>query len=70
MAVVVFLYRFAWSMVTLLGVTFLAFTVAFVIPSDPARTVAGPKADRQTLATIRKDLGLDQPLPVQEPEED
>jgi len=61
----VFLSRFAWSMVTLLGVTFLAFTVAFVIPSDPARTVAGPKADRQTLATIRQELGLDQTLPVQ-----
>ncbi len=59
------LQRLAWSLVILLGVTFLTFTVAFVIPSDPARTVAGPKADRQTLAAIRKDLGLDQPLPVQ-----
>lgn len=62
---IVFLQRLVWSIGTLLGVTFLAFTVAFVIPSDPARTVAGPKADRQTLATIRKELGLDQSLPVQ-----
>ena len=59
------LQRLAWSVVILLGVTFLTFAVAYVIPSDPARTVAGPKADRQTLATIRRELGLDQPLPVQ-----
>ncbi|MFQ5667647.1 MAG: ABC transporter permease [Candidatus Binatia bacterium] len=60
-----FLQRLAWSVVILLGVTMLTFTIAFVIPSDPARTVAGPKADPQTLATIRRDLGLDQPLVVQ-----
>jgi peptide/nickel transport system permease protein len=57
--------RLLWSMVILLGVTFLTFVIAFVIPSDPARTVAGPKADPETLASIRKELGLDQPLPVQ-----
>jgi peptide/nickel transport system permease protein len=59
------LQRLGWSLVILLGVTFLTFTIAFIIPSDPARTVAGPKADRQTLATIRRELGLDQPLPMQ-----
>ncbi len=57
--------RLAWSVVILLGVSFLTFTLAFVVPSDPARTVAGPKADRETLATIRRELGLDQPLLVQ-----
>ncbi len=58
------LQRLAWSLVILLGVTFLTFVIAFVIPSDPARTVAGPKADPQTLATIRKEMGLDQAVPV------
>ncbi|MFI5397318.1 MAG: ABC transporter permease [Candidatus Binatia bacterium] len=57
--------RLAWSVVILIGVTFLTFVIAFVIPSDPARTVAGPKADPETLATIRKEMGLDQPVPVQ-----
>lgn len=57
--------RLAWSAVILLGVTFLTFAIAFIIPSDPARTVAGPKADPQTLTTIRKELGLDAPLPIQ-----
>jgi len=59
------LHRLASSLVVVLGVTLLTFVVAFVIPSDPARTVAGPKADAQTLAVIRRDLGLDRPLPAQ-----
>lgn len=59
------LRRLASSVVILLGVSFLTFAIAFIIPSDPARTVAGPKADPRTLATIRHELGLDQPLPVQ-----
>ncbi len=59
------LQRLGWSLVILVGVTFLTFAIAFLIPSDPARTVAGPKADRETLAAIRTELGLDQPWPVQ-----
>jgi peptide/nickel transport system permease protein len=57
--------RLGWTLLILLGVTFLTFLIAFVVPADPARTVAGPKADPQTLATVRSELGLDQPLPVQ-----
>ena len=61
----VVLRRVGWGLVVLLGVSLITFTLAFVVPSDPARTVAGPKADPQTLARIRKDLRLDDPLPVQ-----
>jgi len=64
-AMIAFLQRLGWSLVILIGVTFLTFVLAFVIPSDPARTVAGPKADPQTLASIRHELGLDQPVPLQ-----
>src|SRR5579862_2546835 len=59
------LQRLAWSLIILLGVTLVTFGLAFVVPSDPARTLAGPKADPQTVASIRRELGLDQPLPVQ-----
>jgi peptide/nickel transport system permease protein len=59
------LQRLMWAVVILFGVSVLTFSIAFIIPSDPARTVAGPKADPETLATIRKEMGLDQPLPVQ-----
>jgi peptide/nickel transport system permease protein len=57
--------RIVWSVVILFGVTALTFAMAFVIPSDPARTVAGPKADAETLASIRHELGLDLPVPLQ-----
>ena len=36
-----------------------------VVPADPAVSIAGPKADPETLAAIRKDLGLDDPVAVQ-----
>ena len=60
-----FVQRLAWSVIILFGVMLLTFVLAFIVPSDPARTLAGPKADPQTLATIRKELGLDQSLPIQ-----
>ncbi len=59
------LTRLAWSVVILVGVTFLTFILAFVIPADPARTVAGPKADKATLELIRHEMGLDAPVLVQ-----
>lgn len=52
-------------MLTLLGVSIITFLLAFVIPADPARTVAGPKADRETLAQIRREMHLDQPVLLQ-----
>ena len=50
---------------TLLGTTFIIFALVRLVPADPAVSIAGPKADPETLATIRKDLGLDDPLAVQ-----
>ena len=50
---------------TLLGTTLVLFVLVRVVPADPAVSIAGPKADPETLAAIRKDLGLDDPMPVQ-----
>lgn len=49
----------------LLGVSIITFSIAYVVPADPAVAMAGAKADPQTLATIRKQLGLNQPLYLQ-----
>jgi len=57
--------RLAWAAVILLGTTAITFAILFVVPGDPARVVAGPRADAATLATIRRELGLDRSLPVQ-----
>ena len=59
------LSRLAWALVILVGTTFITFAIVFLVPGDPARVVAGPRADAATLAAIRHELGLDQPLPVQ-----
>jgi len=45
--------------------TFLVFLVIHLIPGDAAAVLAGPNATPATLEAIRKDMGLDQPLPVQ-----
>jgi peptide/nickel transport system permease protein len=49
----------------LLGVSIITFLIAFVVPADPAVAMAGAKADPQTLAMIRTQLGLDQPVYAQ-----
>lgn len=57
--------RIVFGAAVLVGTTLITFLIAFVIPADPAVTMAGAKADPQTLATIRHELGLDQPLYIQ-----
>jgi len=53
------------ALTTLLGTTLILFILVRVVPADPAVSIAGPKADPDTLAAIRKDLGLDDPLAMQ-----
>jgi peptide/nickel transport system permease protein len=57
--------RIVFGAAVLVGTTLITFLIAFVIPADPAVSMAGAKADPQTLATIRRELGLDQPLYIQ-----
>jgi len=59
------LRRVAWSLAVIAGAACIAFAIVFLIPADPARTLAGPKADPETVAAIRRDLGLDRPLAAQ-----
>jgi glutathione transport system permease protein len=50
---------------TLLIVAVLVFLFVHMLPGDPARLAAGVEADQQTVELVRKDLGLDKPLPQQ-----
>ncbi len=59
------LRRIVFGAVVLIGTSLITFALAFVVPADPAVAIAGAKADPQTLATIRHELGLDQPVYVQ-----
>jgi len=56
------LRRFAIGVGVLIGISLITFLIAFAVPADPAIAVAGAKADPKTLAEIRAQLGLDQPL--------
>lgn len=49
----------------LLGLSILVFLIVHAIPGDPAVIAAGLEASQETVERIRRDLGLDQPLPAQ-----
>ena len=50
---------------TLIGVVIVTFLLTRVLPGDPAVYFAGPAATPQSIAEVRKSLGLDRPLPDQ-----
>jgi len=57
--------RFLGMLLVIFVILTVTFILAYLIPADPARAVGGPKANAQTLALIRQDLGLDEPIYVQ-----
>ena len=60
-----FLRRIVQMALILLGVAAITFVLLYALPADPARMIAGRSATAQTVANIRRELGLDQSLPVQ-----
>lgn len=56
--------RIGSLIVTLAAVSALIFFVMDVLPGDPASIMLGTSASPDTLAALRLELGLDQPLPV------
>jgi ABC-type dipeptide/oligopeptide/nickel transport system permease component len=50
---------------TLLGITLITFVLMTALPGDPIEGLAGERADPETLARIRQELGADRPLPLQ-----
>lgn len=58
--------RLLASVPALLGVVVLTFLLMRVLPGDPAVFFAsGPNAGQQEIEDLRRQLGLDQPIPVQ-----
>ena len=50
---------------TLIGIVIATFLLTRALPGDPAAYFAGAAATPESIAEIRANLGLDQPLPVQ-----
>ncbi len=57
--------RLVQSALILLGVSFITFLLLYVLPADPVRQIAGRSATAETVESIRRQLGLDQPFLVQ-----
>lgn len=49
----------------LIGLSIITFTLSHIVPADPARLIAGPRASKSTVQLIRHEYGLDRPLYVQ-----
>jgi len=60
-----FVRRAFGILLTMLGMTLVAFVLTNVVPGDPARAAAGPDANASTVERIRLDMGLDRPLATQ-----
>lgn len=57
--------RMLLSVLVLLGLSVLIFTIARVIPGDPARIALGPLASRGQIEALRQEMYLDRPIHVQ-----
>src|SRR3954468_1555213 len=56
------LRRLGWALAVLISVGTVTFILVYVLPADPARVIAGPRASADAVARISHQLGLDQPL--------
>jgi len=63
--VLVVFKRLLQAMPTVFGIVVITFLLTRALPGDPAVFFAGPAATPESIAEIRTELGLDQPLPVQ-----
>ncbi|HKD75542.1 MAG TPA: ABC transporter permease [Ktedonobacterales bacterium] len=59
------LSRIGQSVAILLGVAMMTFALLYVVPADPAAQVAGRSATHEQIESVRHEMGLDRPLPVQ-----
>ncbi len=60
-----FIRRFILIIPLLIGLTLLTFIISRVLPGDPVGLAAGPQATQAIKDALRREFGLDQPLPVQ-----
>ncbi len=57
--------RIALVIPTLIGVSLISFMLTVLLPGNPALVKAGPFATPEYLAEMKKQMGLDRPLPEQ-----
>lgn len=57
--------RLIFLVFVLFGLSVITFGLSHIVPGDPARLMAGPRASKSAVAKIREKYGLDDPVPVQ-----
>jgi len=57
--------RLMLSIPTLIGVMIVVFLLLYVAPGDPVQDMVGERADAETIARLRKELHLDEPVAKQ-----
>lgn len=57
--------RLLLAVPTLFGVLVVVFLLLYVAPGDPVQEMVGERADAETIARLRRELRLDDPLPTQ-----
>ncbi len=57
--------RFLLALPTLFGVLVVTFLLLYVAPGDPVQEMVGERADSATIARLRKELRLDEPISSQ-----
>lgn len=58
----IILSRLIWLIPTLFGLILVVFLIANVVPTDPARIIAGENATVQQVEALRHEMGFDKPL--------
>ena len=57
--------RLIQAIPVLIGITLVTFAMVHLVPGDPARALVGQRATPEIIASVRHQLGVDQPLPQQ-----
>src|ERR1700754_132794 len=57
--------RILYAVPIALAVSLVCFMLVHIAPGDPIDAILPPDASAETVALVRKDYGLDKPLPIQ-----
>lgn len=57
--------NFFQSILIIIGVITVTFSLLYIVPGDPARMLLGQRADVESVEAVREELGLNKPLYIQ-----
>ncbi|HLT24293.1 MAG TPA: ABC transporter permease [Ignavibacteria bacterium] len=57
--------NFFQSILIILGVITVTFSLLYIVPGDPARMLLGQRADVESVEAVREELGLNKPIYIQ-----